>query len=332
MAGWGPSWPQWQAGARPAVPTFGAQPGWPPVTAQHAGLGVLDPAQSYMQAVMMASGYGNNGDLQGKGGMALGHGKGSGRSSPPSREARSRSPSSLTRHVSDEGGGAAGNDGGRIKEDDDNKKLSPKIKQLGQAWKVGPAAAPKQFRISLWVACDSERFEFLRLTQLSEEMIDLLIRNLAQLPCTMPMVDFGITIRGEIRHKVRRSHKQLLRQNPGRLSGMSLDYNNLATIAVQLGYPVQLLSDTLRNLVEAMCLRSTLPLVVYPGSEAIKDGGSHGAEAVTATQSRGARSSSNRSDKLLASQLALANSPAAKATPKAGPVAERSSSSSTSST
>ena len=70
------------------------------------------------------------------------------------------------------------------------------------------------------------------MTQLEEEQIDLLVWNVAQLPPDMKVADFGTNIRGEIRKMVRRAHKNLLRNNPGRLSGMSYDFNNLATIAI----------------------------------------------------------------------------------------------------
>ena len=150
----------------------------------------------------------------------------------------------------------------------------------------------------------------------------------------MKVADFGTNIRGEIRKMVRRAHKNLLRNNPGRLSGMSYDFNNLATIAIQLGYPIGLLSPQLRGMVEAMSLRAHLPTTISSLSNSAGDAGTDGSAQGTPTKgppsgSRAARDSTTGGG---VSLLAIGYSPADATTPTGAAREQMPSSSSSEST
>ena len=120
-----------------------------------------------------------------------------GRASAAGQES-SRSPSPhrrrLRTHASD--GSANGGDGGRRREADDEKKLSNKYKFLGMLWKHGEMAiTPKPFRVSLCMACDSEKFQKVPLMLLQDEQVDLLCYNIGGIPPDMKVSDFGTTRR-----------------------------------------------------------------------------------------------------------------------------------------
>ena len=166
-------------------------------------------------------------------------------------------------------------DAGRMREPDDHKKISNKIKQLGQAWKPGVISTPFLFRVSLCVACDDQRFEGLRLSMLSEEQIDLLVFVLGQLPPDMPMSKFNSTLKGEIRILFRQTHRNLLRNNPNRLQGLSTEYDILAIIAMRLGNTPSCLSDELRGMCEAMRQRAPSIVLEPPVHSSAGQGGDH---------------------------------------------------------
>ena len=87
----------------------------------------------------------------------------------------------LRAHKSDQSNG----DGGRRREKDDAKRLSNKYKFLGKEWAHGrDCITPKEFRVSMIVGCDSDRYEQLTLMLLSEEQVDLLIFCLGGIPQT----------------------------------------------------------------------------------------------------------------------------------------------------
>ena len=178
-----------------------------------------------------------------------------GRASPRHRET-SRSPSPQRRRLNrNPSNGSAGGDGGRRREPDDGKKLSNKYKFLGMLWRHGEdKITPKSFRVSLIIACDDERFQKVPLMLLQDEQVDLLIFVLGGIPPDMKVIDFGTSVRGEIRSLFRRTHKALLRQTPSRLDGMSASYDNLATVALRAGLPVEKLSPGLRSVCQAMRL------------------------------------------------------------------------------
>ena len=93
---------------------------------------------------------------------------------------------------------------------DDNKRLSNKIRQFGAVWDCGEqAGAPRAFRILLCTDCHSEKYDRLRLTQIEEKAIDLLVYVLTGLPPDLKMVDFGTMIKGEMRGAIRRTHQNL---------------------------------------------------------------------------------------------------------------------------
>ena len=173
---------------------------------------------------------------------------------------RSRSTRRLVRHSSSERG-----DGGRLLYVDDGKKLSNKYKQLGAAWITDPEMKPIEctpiaFRRSLVVSCDSERFDKLRIALLEEEAVDLLLYCITHIPPDMLVPSFGTTLKGEIRKMARKAYANCLRQSPSRLTGLSAEFDNCATIALRCGLPLQSLSPGLRQICSAMRVGRSIAL------------------------------------------------------------------------
>ena len=173
---------------------------------------------------------------------------------------RSRSTRRLVRHSSSERG-----DGGRLLYVDDGKKLSNKYKQLGAAWMTDPEMKPIEctpiaFRRSLVVSCDSERFDKLRIALLEEEAVDLLLYCITHIPPDMLVPSFGTTVKGEIRKMARKAYANCLRQSPSRLTGLSAEFDNCATIALRCGLPLQSLSPGLRQICSAMRVGRSIAL------------------------------------------------------------------------
>ena len=150
-------------------------------------------------------------------------------------------------------------DGGRLREDDDEKKLGNKIKQLGCGWQVEAGSfCPRAFRISLCTACHSEKYDRLRFCSVEDETVDLLIFCLTALPPDMKMIEFGTMVKGSIRAAVRRTHRNLMRNQPNRLQGLSGEFENVAMIAIRCGLPPTCLSPRLTSAYQQLRSRAAL--------------------------------------------------------------------------
>ena len=119
---------------------------------------------------------------------------------------------------------------------------------------------PIAFRRSLVVSCDSERFDKLRIALLEEKAVDLLLYCITHIPPDMLVPSFGTTLKGEIRKMARTAYANCLRHRPSRLTGLSAEFDNCATIALRCGLPLQSLSPGLRQICSAMRLGRSIAL------------------------------------------------------------------------
>ena len=134
---------------------------------------------------------------------------------------------------------------------DDQLKLSTCYKQLGGVHIVGPrACTPKRFRATLVQCCDPEEYTSLRLTDLSDEFTDFNDLALFVVSGVKPDVkprDLHVTKKGEFRGLVKKEFLRLKRMQPERLKPLAGDFMNLPIVAMNLGYPRNLLSQEVWN-------------------------------------------------------------------------------------
>ena len=145
---------------------------------------------------------------------------------------------------------------------DDTKKLSTTFKAIGMMWHYGHLKSTgKKFRASLCCVCDRRAYPMLKVTQLDDEFVDLLLFVLAgvlpdQRPCNM-----GVATKGEARTQVREMYDVKLEKNASRLSMLSEEFDNLPLVALRLGYPLKCCSLELRRALNAMKVCGDSPMV-----------------------------------------------------------------------
>ena len=141
-----------------------------------------------------------------------------------------------------------GSDPGSFTFPDDDSRLSTAFKALGCNWKFGVGrVCPRKFRASLCCACNPAEWPMLRLSQLSDEEIDLLLYILTGIsPMTRP-VDLGAGTKREAREAARLQSQVKARKQPERLRHLTEDLDNLGVVAMRLGYAPEWLSPDLRR-------------------------------------------------------------------------------------
>ena len=143
---------------------------------------------------------------------------------------------------------------------DDKKQISTAYKSLGMLWKWGSTrVATKKFRSSLCYVCDNRKYPLIKVSQMEEEMVDMLIFSLAGvLPSARP-IDMCTSTKGEFRTQVRDMYQVKLEMNASRLSMLSDEFDNLPLVALRLGYPIDCCSPGLRARLDAMRVPAMMP-------------------------------------------------------------------------
>lgn len=130
---------------------------------------------------------------------------------------------------------------------DDDKRMSNTYKTLGLVWKSGiKKATPKKFRATIPVGCNRILYPMIRMIQLTEEFLDLLIFALTGTTPDMRPVDFGAASKFVFRQALRQQYIQKMSKNRSRLDVLSEEFDNLPMVCMRLGYPSHLLSPELR--------------------------------------------------------------------------------------
>lgn len=136
---------------------------------------------------------------------------------------------------------------------DDCRKISTTYKALGMVWLHGEKrCTPKRFRASLCAASNSDEYPMVKVSQLEDEHVDLLVYVLSGVLPNTKICDFGVSTKGEARAAIRSQYLVKLRKNQSRLNILSEELDNLPMVSVRLGYPDKLFSPALREVWEAM--------------------------------------------------------------------------------
>ena len=129
---------------------------------------------------------------------------------------------------------------------DDGARLSTCYRQLGLVWSIGEKrCCPKRFRASLITVCDPMEWPTVKLAQMSEEETDLMLFIVTGLLPTTRTVDLGAKTKGEAREAVHALFQHRMKKNASRLSALSDELDNLAQVALRMGYPPELFSKEL---------------------------------------------------------------------------------------
>ena len=131
---------------------------------------------------------------------------------------------------------------------DDKAKMSSSYRTLGMMWKTGERRCmTKKFRMSLIASCNSLEWPMMRLSQLTDEQVDLLLYICTGIsPLTRPN-DMGATDKRHARVMAHQQHAVKIERQPTRLQQMSDEMDNLASVAMRLGYAAEWLSPELRQ-------------------------------------------------------------------------------------
>ena len=136
---------------------------------------------------------------------------------------------------------------------DDPRKLSTSYKSLGLVWMNGEKrTTPKRFRASLCTACNDDEYPMVKVAQLDEEQVGLLLFVLAGILPSTKVSDMGAVTKGDAREAVRRQYQVKLRKNATRLSHLSEELGNLPMVALRMGYPAELFSPPLKKAYDEM--------------------------------------------------------------------------------
>ena len=136
---------------------------------------------------------------------------------------------------------------------DDPRKLSTSYKSLGLVWMSGEKrTTPKRFRASLCTACNDDEYPMVKVAQLDEEQVGLLLFVLAGILPSTKVSDMGAVTKGDAREAVRRQYQVKLRKNATRLSHLSEELDNLPMVALRMGYPAELFSPPLKKAYDEM--------------------------------------------------------------------------------
>ena len=121
---------------------------------------------------------------------------------------------------------------------DDDKKLSTAYKSIGLSWKWGEKrVATKKFRCRLCAGCNSSEFAMLKVSQIDDEYVDILVYCLARVLPSSKICDLGCTTKGDARQAVRTQYMLKLRKNRSRLDVLAEEFDNLPMVGLRLGYP-----------------------------------------------------------------------------------------------
>lgn len=136
---------------------------------------------------------------------------------------------------------------------DDTGKISTTYKALGMVHIHGEKrCTPKRFRASLRAACNSDEYPMVKVSQLDDECVDLLLFVLSGVLPNTKVSDLGVRMKGEARAAIRQQYLVKLRKNRSRLTILAEELDNLPMVAHRLGYPVHLFSPKLREVWDAL--------------------------------------------------------------------------------
>jgi len=131
---------------------------------------------------------------------------------------------------------------------DEPRKLSTSYKSLGLVWVSGEKrTTPKRFRASLCTACNDDEYPMVKVAQLDEGQVGLLLFVLAGILPSTKVSDMGAVTKGDAREAVRRQYQVKLRKNATRLSHLSEELGNLPMVALRMGYPAELCRPPLKK-------------------------------------------------------------------------------------
>lgn len=151
---------------------------------------------------------------------------------------------------------------------DDSRKLSTTYRSLGMLHVMGEKrCTPKRFRCSLCSSCDAEEYPMVKVSQLDDEHVDLLVFCLSGVLPNTRVVDLGVTYKGEARDAIRAQFQVKLKKNQSRLNIMSEELDNLPMVALRLGYPAALFSPQLGAAYSKMRSMVSNPPVPSPPPE-----------------------------------------------------------------
>ena len=161
----------------------------------------------------------------------------------PKRGATGPSGRRLGRNAS-AGSAASGNGHGRSRSPrgaprfkDDHHGVSSSFKSLGLEHINGKKRVmPKSFRASMIASCDPVLFPMYRLAALSSQDTDFLNYLVTGCsPATRP-VDFQVSCKRDLRMAARDAYELKQSTQPGRLRALGEEWDNIASLAMRLGY------------------------------------------------------------------------------------------------
>ena len=131
---------------------------------------------------------------------------------------------------------------------DDCKRMGTGWKASGLVWLHGAGrVTPKRFRCSLVSCCNSNHYPMIKLAHLNEEQVDMMCYVVFGLLPDSKAQDWGCDTKRNIMTAARQQYITRLQKNASRLDALSEEWDNLAMIAMRIGYPEQLLSPDMKS-------------------------------------------------------------------------------------
>ena len=209
---------------------------------------------------------------------------------------------------------------GRLREDDDNKKISSAYKFLGAIHLAGHGQSktcPKSFRASCITSCDHVEFPRFKVNVLDEVRADCVVYMACGLLPTTKVKDLGSLLKGNVRESFREIYIHRRDRGVSRTAGISEDCENVIQLALRAGYP----SDLLPPEVQGIMLAWRQQQRVYDhGNLQVQDSGS-GAPPTSANV--GSPSVGSLAPASSASRLALPDRVETPAAGRAAPVGDQ---------
>lgn len=132
---------------------------------------------------------------------------------------------------------------------DDSQKLSASFLTLGCSHAHDKyRCTSKKFRASMVTSCSPTRWPMMKLSQLSECQVDMMVWNATEIsPWTRPL-DFGCETKGDVRMAGAGQFRMLMARVPTRLDFLAANLENLEIVALRLGYQFAWLPEDVKPL------------------------------------------------------------------------------------
>ena len=131
---------------------------------------------------------------------------------------------------------------------DGDNKLSSSYVWFGAVFRYGQRKSlPKKFRLSCIVWMNPDIWTPIRISNLSEDEVDMLIYLLTSVKAETRISDLQCATKYELRELLVRESMRLLTAQPERLTSLSSDLTNVARVAYDHGYPVSSMSPAIMN-------------------------------------------------------------------------------------